>query len=159
MTQYRLLYHVTDCKYVKETETEGKKGEERERKRTGRQEKGRRQGEQERETTKRHGRMARGGYGLPKVSPEPAMPNPSTPCRQATPETALQPFQGRYACRAGGLRPSSTPLDTPRRTPTGREKKGREKGERNEEEKGRKETRRIKGSRKRLRGWGWESHE
>jgi hypothetical protein len=27
-----------------------------------------------------HGRMARGGHGLPKVSPRPAMPYPSTPC-------------------------------------------------------------------------------
>jgi hypothetical protein len=26
-----------------------------------------------------HGRMARGGHGLPKVSPGPAMPDPSTP--------------------------------------------------------------------------------
>jgi hypothetical protein len=29
---------------------------------------------------KGHGRMAWGGRGLPKVSPRPAMPNPSTPC-------------------------------------------------------------------------------
>jgi hypothetical protein len=50
-----------------------------------------------------HRRMARGGHGLPKVSPESAMPYPSTPCRQAT-------------CKVGGLRPSSTPLDTPRCT-------------------------------------------
>jgi hypothetical protein len=28
------------------------------------------------------------GHGLPKVLPGPAMPNPSTPCGQATPETA-----------------------------------------------------------------------
>jgi hypothetical protein len=41
----------------------------------------------------RHGRKARGGYGLPKVSLGPTMPNPSTPCGRATPETALQPFQ------------------------------------------------------------------
>jgi hypothetical protein len=63
-----------------------------------------------------HGRMARGGYGLPKVSPGPAMLDPSTPCGQATPERALQPFQGWPARRAGGLRLSSTLLDTARRT-------------------------------------------
>jgi hypothetical protein len=41
-----------------------------------------------------HGRIARGGHGFPKVSLGPAMPYPSTLCRQATPETTLQPFQG-----------------------------------------------------------------
>jgi hypothetical protein len=56
--------------------------------------------------------MARGIDGLPKVSPGPAMPNPSTPCRQSTPEKAIQPFLGWPARRAGGLRPSSTLLDT-----------------------------------------------
>jgi hypothetical protein len=30
---------------------------------------------------------------------------------------ALWPFHGGPTCRAGGLRPSSIPLDTPRRTP------------------------------------------
>jgi hypothetical protein len=40
-----------------------------------------------------------------------------TPCRRATPDTALWPFQGWPACKAGGLRPSSTSLETPRRTP------------------------------------------
>jgi hypothetical protein len=65
----------------------------------------------------RHGHMARGGHRLPKFSPRPAMPFPSTPCGRATLETALQLFQGLPACKAGGLRPSSTPLDTPRRTP------------------------------------------
>jgi hypothetical protein len=64
-----------------------------------------------------HVRMARGGHALPKVSPRPAMPNPSTPCGWATPETTFQPFQGWPASRAGNLRPSSTLLDTPRRTP------------------------------------------
>jgi hypothetical protein len=49
--------------------------------------------------------MARGCHGLPKVLPWPAMPYPSTPCR------------------AGGLQPSSTPLDTPRRTPIVKKKK------------------------------------
>jgi hypothetical protein len=34
-------------------------------------------------------RMGRGIHGLPKVSPELAMPNPSTPCRRATPKTAV----------------------------------------------------------------------
>jgi hypothetical protein len=41
-----------------------------------------------------HGGMARGGRGLPKVSCVTAMPNPSTPSRRATPETALRLFQG-----------------------------------------------------------------
>jgi hypothetical protein len=55
-----------------------------------------------------HGRVANGSHGLHKVSIEPAMP-------------IAQPF---YALRDGpplkrpyGLRPSSTPLDTPRCTP------------------------------------------
>jgi hypothetical protein len=38
------------------------------------------------------GCMARGGHALPKVLLEPAMPDPSMPCRQATPETVLEPF-------------------------------------------------------------------
>jgi hypothetical protein len=41
----------------------------------------------------KHGRMARGGHGLPKVSLGPTMPNPFIPCRQVTPETALWSFQ------------------------------------------------------------------
>jgi hypothetical protein len=41
------------------------------------------------------------------------MPDPSTPCGQATPETASWPFWRWPACRAGGLRASSSPLDTP----------------------------------------------
>jgi hypothetical protein len=41
-----------------------------------------------------HERMARGGHGLPKVSPGPAMPNPSKPCGRATPETALRKICG-----------------------------------------------------------------
>jgi hypothetical protein len=45
------------------------------------------------------------------------MTNPSTPCGRVTPETALRLFQGWPAHRAGGVRPSSTPLDTLRRTP------------------------------------------
>jgi len=65
----------------------------------------------------RHGRMARGSHGLPKVSPRPAMPGPATPCGRTTHETALRPFQGWLAYRVGGLRPSPTPLDTPRRAP------------------------------------------
>jgi hypothetical protein len=60
--------------------------------------------------------MARGIHGLPKVSAGPAMPNPSTPSGRATPKTALRPFRGWPARRMGGLKPSSTPLDTPRRT-------------------------------------------
>jgi hypothetical protein len=65
----------------------------------------------------RNGRMGRGGHGLPKVSPEPAMPDPSMPCGRATHETALWPFQEWPAHRVGDLRPSSTSLDTPRCTP------------------------------------------
>jgi hypothetical protein len=42
---------------------------------------------------------------------------PCMPCMRATPETALRPFQGWLDRRAGGLWPSSTPLDSPRRTP------------------------------------------
>ena len=33
--------------------------------------------------------MARGSHGLPKVSPGPAMPDPSTPSGWATPEMAI----------------------------------------------------------------------
>jgi hypothetical protein len=62
--------------------------------------------------------MARGGHGLPKVPLWPVMPYPSTSCRRAIPETALWPFQGWPARRAGSLQ-SSTPPDTPRRTPMG----------------------------------------
>jgi hypothetical protein len=63
-----------------------------------------------------YGRGGPTGYGLLKVLPGPAMPYPCTPCGRATPETALREFQGRHTCRAGYLKPSSTPLDTPRRT-------------------------------------------
>jgi hypothetical protein len=58
--------------------------------------------------------MGRGGHGLPKVLLRPAMPYPSKPCGWATPETAIS---GGPSCRAGGLRLSSTPLETPRRRP------------------------------------------
>ena len=44
-----------------------------------------------REEGERHGRMARGGLGLPKVSLGPAIPYSSTPCGQANPEKALRP--------------------------------------------------------------------
>jgi hypothetical protein len=64
-----------------------------------------------------HERMARGGHGLPKVLPGTALPDTSTPCGQATPETTLRLFLGWLTRKAGSLRPSSTPLDTPRRTP------------------------------------------
>jgi hypothetical protein len=39
-----------------------------------------------------NGRMARGGRGLPKVSPGLTVPNLSTLYGQATPERALRPF-------------------------------------------------------------------
>ena len=60
--------------------------------------------------------MTRGGHGLPKVSPGPALPYPSTPCRRATPERALWPFLGCPTLRVGGLQQSSSLLDTPRHT-------------------------------------------
>jgi hypothetical protein len=50
----------------------------------------------------RHGRIARGGHGLPNVSPGRAMPYPS------------MPLQRWPACRVDGLGPSSTALDTPK---------------------------------------------
>jgi hypothetical protein len=56
-------------------------------------------------------RMVRGIHRLPKVSPEPAMPNPFTPCRRVTPKTALWLFLGWSTHRERGLRPSSTSLD------------------------------------------------
>jgi hypothetical protein len=52
-----------------------------------------------------HRRTARGDHGLPKVLPGPAMPYPSTSCRQPTPETE------------GRAWPSSTDIETPRRPP------------------------------------------
>jgi hypothetical protein len=39
-----------------------------------------------------HGRMARGGHGLPKVSPRLAMPYRFMTCGRATPETAVRLF-------------------------------------------------------------------
>jgi hypothetical protein len=47
-----------------------------------------------------------GGYGIPKVSMGPAMPYPSTPCRWATPETALRLSSTPFDCHL----PLSTPL-------------------------------------------------
>jgi hypothetical protein len=49
------------------------------------------------------GRMGRGIQGLPKVSSGPAIPDPSMPCRRATLETDLRPFQGWPARKAGDL--------------------------------------------------------
>jgi hypothetical protein len=46
-----------------------------------------------------HGCKARGGHGLPKASPRPAMPYRS----KSNSKTALQPFQGWPACRGGPL--------------------------------------------------------
>jgi hypothetical protein len=54
--------------------------------------------------------MARGGHGLPKVPLGSAMTDPTESSRRATPETALRPFQGWHTCKAGGLRPHSTPM-------------------------------------------------
>jgi hypothetical protein len=58
------------------------------------------------------GRRAWGGHGLPKVSPGPAMPYPSTPCGRATLKQPYGPFRGssptrRAAC--GRLPPLWTP--------------------------------------------------
>jgi hypothetical protein len=61
--------------------------------------------------------MAIGGHGLPKVSPGPASPDPSTPCGRATPLIGLRLFQGCPTRRAGGLLPSSTLMNTQRHTP------------------------------------------
>jgi hypothetical protein len=65
-----------------------------------------------------HGRVARGHHGLLKVLPGPIMPDPSTSWGQPTPETSLQPFLGWPTHMADGLWPSSTLLNTPRRTLT-----------------------------------------
>jgi hypothetical protein len=59
------------------------------------------------------GRVARGGYGLPKVSSGCAMPDLYMPCGQATHEKILRLFQGWPVCRAGSLQPSSTPFGHP----------------------------------------------
>jgi hypothetical protein len=59
----------------------------------------------------RHGRTARGGYGLHKVSLGPSRAYPSTPCGRVPVVARLRP------CRMGGLQPSSARVDTPRRTP------------------------------------------
>jgi hypothetical protein len=59
----------------------------------------------------------KGAHRLPNVSLGLAIPDPSTPCRQAILKTVLQLFRGSPTCRVGGLRLFSTPLDTPRRTP------------------------------------------
>jgi hypothetical protein len=61
--------------------------------------------------------MARGAHQLPKVLPGPVMRDPSMHCRWATPETALQAFQGWNVRRVGNLWSSSTLLDTQRNTP------------------------------------------
>jgi hypothetical protein len=51
-----------------------------------------------------HGRMARGGHGLPKVSRGLAMPDPSMPCGRATPGGRLMavfyPIGQRWPMRA-----------------------------------------------------------
>jgi hypothetical protein len=39
--------------------------------------------------------MGRVGHGLPEISPGPNLLYTSTPCRRATPETALRPQGGR----------------------------------------------------------------
>jgi hypothetical protein len=54
---------------------------------------------------------------IPKVLSGPAMPNPSTPCRRATPEIALQPFQGRPPTRWLSCGHLTTTLATPSPTP------------------------------------------
>jgi hypothetical protein len=71
----------------------------------------------EKEGNNLNGRMAMGGHGLPKVSLGFAISYHSTIGGQTIPERALWPFQRWFACRAGNLRLSSTPLDTQRHTP------------------------------------------
>jgi hypothetical protein len=61
----------------------------------------------------RHGRMVRCGHGLPEVEPWPVVPDPSTPCRRATPDTALWLFQRWPTHRAGGLLTCFYPLGHP----------------------------------------------
>jgi hypothetical protein len=51
--------------------------------------------------------MASNIHELLKVSLSSAMPDPSTPCGRATPETTLRPFLGWPTGRAGDLQPSS----------------------------------------------------
>jgi hypothetical protein len=63
----------------------------------------------------RHGRMARGGHGLPKFHSGP--PFPALPFYTLRSSHPLWPFQGWLTRRAGGLQLSSTLLDTPRRRP------------------------------------------
>jgi hypothetical protein len=58
--------------------------------------------------------MGRGGHEVPKVSPGPAMPDPSTPYGQATAETASWPFLEWSARRDCSRRPLSILLDAPR---------------------------------------------
>jgi hypothetical protein len=71
----------------------------------------------------RHGRMGRGGHRLPKVSHMPVMPDPSTPCGRATPETAVfYPF-GHPTPYAYGYRDGSGRRD---RKKKGNRKLGRE---------------------------------
>ena len=65
--------------------------------------------------TSGHGRRARAGHRLPKVSLEPAKPFPSMPCGQ--PSLKLTAVSGVAVYRADSMRLSSTPLDTPRRMP------------------------------------------
>jgi hypothetical protein len=48
-------------------------------------------------------RMARGIHGLPKVSPGPALPNPSTPCGRATPEMVVRLFRYPKPLGPGGI--------------------------------------------------------
>jgi hypothetical protein len=64
-----------------------------------------------------HRRMARGLHGLPKVSPGPAMPYPSTLCGWAIALTAFWPFEGWPARRVGSQGASFTPSDATCRTP------------------------------------------
>jgi len=54
-----------------------------------------------------------GDQGRTKVLLGPVMPYQSTPCGPATPKQPYGRFNGGYP---QGRRPSSTPLDTPRRT-------------------------------------------
>jgi hypothetical protein len=61
-----------------------------------------------------HGRMAKGGHGLPKLSPGPAMPDHFMPCGRATPNMAVSRVARPQAERPAAI---FTLLEIPRRMP------------------------------------------
>jgi hypothetical protein len=73
---------------------------------------------------KSNGRMARGGHGVSKISLGPAMLYPFMPCGRPPLKWTYGHFRSGCPCRAGGLRPSSTLLDTPYCTPLNKRENG-----------------------------------